>query len=136
MIMNPKDLLIEMFDKLVVHKDADLIEHYYHPDFQLVTNGLTQGYESFAEGHRTVYATEISYALDYDDDAWVVTQDRVAGRIWITTSRPGEDPTEIQVMLVATVLDGRFHRLWELTWPDWSQLKAFESYDNRSARSS
>lgn len=127
--MNAQQLLIEMFDKMVVHKDASLVEHYYHPDFQLFTNGLTQDYQSFAAGHRTVYATEISYAIDYDDDAWVTTEDRVAGRVWITATRPGKDPTEIQVILVATVVDGRFHRLWELTWPDWSRLKALQAYE-------
>lgn len=127
--MDAKNLLVEMFDLMVAGKDAGLIEHYYHRDFLLHTNGLVQDYDSFAEGHLTVYETEISYAIDYDDEAWVTSEDRVAGRVWITTARPGEDPTEIQVMVVATVVDGRFHRLWELTWPDSSRLKAFERYE-------
>jgi hypothetical protein len=131
--MTAQDLLVEMFDRMVVRKDATLTEHYYHPDFLLTTNGTTQDYASFARGHRTVYATAIGYAVRYDDDAWVSTEDRVAGRLWITTSRPGEDPTEIEVVLVATVLDGRIHRMWELTWPDWSALQAFEDYDGSTS---
>lgn len=126
--MNPRTLLVEMFDAMVIAKNPDLIQRYYHPDFQLTTNGLTQEYEAFARGHRTVYATEISYAVRYDDSAWVTSEDRVGARVWITTSRPGEESTEIEVVLLATILDGRFHRLWELTWPDWSHLKAFETY--------
>lgn len=67
--------------------------------------------------------------MRYDDDAWVENGDRLAGRVWITTSRPGEDPTEIEVMLIAQFRGGRILRLWELTWPDWSNMKAFDSYD-------
>ena len=97
--MNPKDRLIEMFDQMVLRKDASLIERYYHPDFLLYTNGQEQAYDAFADGHRRVYANEISYDISYDDDAWVVTDDRVAGRVWITTSRPDEEPTTIEVVL-------------------------------------
>jgi len=126
--VNPKDLLVEMFEQMVERKDASLIERYYHPDFLLHTNGGAQDYEQFAAGHRRVYATEISYAVEYDEQAWVVTDDRVAGRVWITTERPDEEPTKIEVVLIATCLDGQLHRLWELTWPDWSQLRAFDEY--------
>ncbi|MFC6712669.1 nuclear transport factor 2 family protein [Branchiibius cervicis] len=126
--MSAKDLLIEMFDRMVVAKDASLLEHYYDPGFRLATNGATQTYAEFAAGHETVYATAIGYDIRYDDAAWVEGADRVAGRVWITTTRPGEEPTEVEVVLIATLKDGRIHRLWELTWPDWSQLKAFESY--------
>lgn len=126
--MTARDLLVEMFDTMVVLKDATAIERYYHPDFLLITNGQTQDFAAFAAGHRTVYATEISYAVRYDEEAWVDTDDRVAARLWITTARPGEPPTEIEVVLVATLVDGRFHRVWELTWPDWSQLQAFDNY--------
>jgi len=126
--VSAKDLLIEMFDRMVTKKDASLIEHYYHPEFRLYTNGQIQDYAAFAAGHQTVYGTEIEYVVSYDDDAWVVTKYRVGGRMWITTSRPNEPPNKIEVVLVATLVEGRFHRLWELTWPDWSQLKAFETY--------
>lgn len=129
MPMNAQSLLIEMFDQMVIAKNAAVIERYYHPDFELTTNGLAQSYEAFAAGHRAVYATSINYTVEYDDDAWVTTDDRVGGRVWITTSRPGEAPTKIEVVLLATVVDGRFHRLWELTWPDWSRLAALDSYE-------
>jgi hypothetical protein len=48
--------------------------------------------------------------------------------MWITTARPDEAPTTMEIVLIATFLDGRIHRLWELTWPDWLALKAFEKY--------
>ena len=124
---SPKALLLEMFERVVIPKNAELIEAYYHPEFTLTSNGIVQGYAEYARGHRDVYATEIRYAVRYDEDSWVESDDRVAARMWITTERPPQPPTEIEVMLIATYLDNRLYRLWELTWPDWSALEAFES---------
>ena len=94
----------------------------------LTTNGQVQDYRAFAAGHERVYATDINYAIRYDEQAWVAGGDRVAGRMWITTKCPDEDPTTMEVIFIATFADDRIHRLWELTWPDWSALKAFEKY--------
>lgn len=121
-------LLKEMFERMVIEKNADLLPDYYHPDFHMISNGRDQDYPAFAESHRKVYLTPISYSVSYDEEAWVETTDRVAGRMWITTARPDEDPTTMEIMLIATFLGGRLYRLWELTWPDWSALKAFENY--------
>jgi hypothetical protein len=120
--------LKEMFEQMVVAKDASQLERYYDPGFRMVTNGITQDYADFARGHVEVYATSITYAVRYDEDAWVESDDRVGGRVWITTTRPDEAPTEIEVVLLASFVGGRLHRLWELTWPDWSRLGAFEQY--------
>lgn len=127
-IRSARQLLVDMFNDMVLRKDSDAVARYYHPDFVLETNGQVQGYLAFAEGHRKVYDTGIHYAVRYDEDAWVDLPDRVAGRVWITTQRPGEDAAEFEVMLVATVRDGKLHRLWELTRPDWTQEKAFADY--------
>lgn len=121
-------LLREMFEKMVVAKNGDLIEHYYHPDFVMSSDGLDQGYPEFRDGHLRLYATEIAYAIEYDEQAWVEGADKVAGRVWITTSRPGEGPTRIEVVLIAAYRDGRIHRVWETTWPSWRNVAALETY--------
>ncbi len=121
-------LFKEMFEQMVIAKDPDLIERYYHPDLVMYSDGMSQNYPEFAESHRGVYATAISYAVEYDDEAWVETADRVAGRMWITTSRPDEKPTRIEIVVIAAYRDGRIHRVWETTWPSWRQLAAFENY--------
>ena len=121
-------LLCEMFDQMVVAKNADLIERYYHPEFVMHSDGLTQGFAEFAARHREIYTTPITYAIEYDEQAWVQAQDKVAGRVWITTSRPGEPPTRIEVVLIAAYREGLIHRVWETTWPSWRSVEAFESY--------
>jgi hypothetical protein len=58
----------------------------------------------------------------------VEANDKVAARLWITTSRPGEQPTRIEVVLIAAFRDGRIHRVWETTWPSWRDAAALENY--------
>lgn len=113
---------------MVVAKNAELIERYYHPDFVMTSDGLTQTFAEFRDSHREIYTTGISYAIEYDEQAWVQAEDKVAGRVWITTSRPEEEPTRIEVVLIAAFRDGRIHRVWETTWPSWRNVTALENY--------
>lgn len=121
-------LLREMFEKMVVRKDIGAIDRFYDPSFVMYSNGVTQNFDEYAASHRTVYDTPISYTIEYDEEAWVETSDKVAGRVWITTSLPGESPTRIEVVLIAAYKEGRITRVWETTWPSWNDLPAFETY--------
>jgi hypothetical protein len=126
--MELRERLVEMFDRMVVVKDASVVDSYYHPQFELHTNGQVQDLATFRAGHERVYPTEITYRVEYDDEAWVETSDRLAGRVWITTQLPGEASTRIEVILIAVYRDQLIYRLWELTWPDWSRLGEFDQY--------
>lgn len=117
-----------MFEQMVVPKNAELLARYYHPEFVMYSDGLWQEYAEYAASHREVYATEISYSIEYDEEAWVESHDRVAGRVWITTARPGEAPTRIEVVLIAAYRDDKIHRVWETTWPSWRSVAAFDNY--------
>jgi hypothetical protein len=121
-------LLREMFEQMVVAKKAELVERYYDPDFVMQSDGLTQNFTEFHRSHDEIYSTPISYAIEYDEQAWVEAADKVAGRVWITTSRPGEQPTRIEVVLIAAFRDGRIRRIWETTWPSWRNVAALEEY--------
>lgn len=123
-------LLREMFTRMVEAKDDALIETYYDPDLLLYTNGDVQDFEAFARGHRTVYATPITYRVEYDEDTWVQDEqrERVGVRLWITTARPDEPPTRIELVLLTQYRRGRIVRMWETTWPSWKELPAFEEY--------
>jgi hypothetical protein len=118
----------QMFTRMVEAKDVSQVDAFYDPEFTMVSNGITQDLAEFRAGHERVYATDIGYAVDYDENAWVETTDRLGGRLWITITRPGEPARRIEVVLLATFRDGRILRVWELTWPDWSQLDAFADY--------
>ena len=98
-------MLRQMFEQMAEKKDPLAIDRFYHPSFVMYSNGLTQDFEAFSASHRNIYATPICYSVEYDEQAWVEATDKVAGRMWITTSRPGDSPTHIEV-----VFDRRFHR--------------------------
>lgn len=121
-------VLRQMFAEMVERKDATAIDRFYDPSFVMYSNGIIQDFEEFAEAHQAIYATTISYSVEYDEEAWVETADRVAARVWITTSRPGESPTRIEVILIAAFKEGRISRLWETTWPSWNTVPALEDY--------
>jgi hypothetical protein len=118
----------EMFSRMVEAKDASLVDTYYDPDFRLSTNGQEQDLAEFRAGHERVYPTAITYRVEYDEDSWVESGDRLAARVWITTQRPAESAHRIEVVLVAEYREGRILWLKELTWPDWSRLAEFDDY--------
>ena len=117
--------LKEMFAVMVIRKDASTIPFYYHPDFLLYTNGQITNYADFLKSHQQYYATPIQYEVTYDEETLLEQGDKIAARVWITTSRPNESAKKIEVMLIAQYKEDKIHRLWELTYPDWSQLPAF-----------
>ncbi|MCH9667614.1 MAG: nuclear transport factor 2 family protein [Actinomycetia bacterium] len=121
-------VLRKMFAEMVERKDADAIDRFYDPEFVMYSNGVTQGYDQFAASHRAIYATPISYSVEYDEEAWVETADRVAARVWIAISRPGESATRVEVILLAAFKGSRITRVWETTWPSWNALSEFENY--------
>jgi hypothetical protein len=121
-------VLRQMFEQMVEKKDPTAIDRFYHPSFVMCSNGITQDFEAFAASHCSIYATPIRYSVEYDEQAWVAATDKIAGRVWITTSRPGEAATRIEVVLIAAFTDGQISRLWETTCPSWNELPAFETY--------
>lgn len=118
--------LKEMFAEMVVKKDASLIPTYYHRQFLLYTNGQVTDYDEFLASHQGYYATQRTYSVEYDEDTLLEQREKVAGRIWITVSVPGDSPKKIEVVLVALYKDNKLYRMWELTCPDWSKLPGFE----------
>ena len=84
-------------------------------------------YETFLKSHQEHYATPIQYQVEYDEETLLEQGEKVAGRIWITTSRPNEPPKKIEVILIVPFKDNKIYRLWELTYPDWSKLAAFSN---------
>jgi hypothetical protein len=118
--------LKEMFQKMVVEKNASLINAYYHPELLVFTNNKVMTFEDMVTFNEEVYKTPIQYAVAYDEDTLLEQENKVAGRIFITTSMPNEKPTEIEVILIVTYKEDKIHRAWELTYPNWIEMSEFE----------
>jgi len=120
------EILKEMFTEMVSKKNADAIPTYYHPDFFLYCNNATMDYKKFLEDHIQFYATPIQYKIEYDEDTLIEQGDKIAGRIFITLSKPNVTPKKLEVMMIAQFKDNKIYRVWELTYPDWATLPEFE----------
>jgi hypothetical protein len=118
-------LVKEMFDRMLVAKDPDAISRYYAPDFVMITNGVTQQYEAFATSHEGISVGSETYAIEYDEQAWVESAGRVAGRMRITVRNPDETASHIEVMLIAVIVDDRIRRVWETYVTDASRSDGF-----------
>lgn len=119
-------LLEEMFHEMVIKKNLSVLPLYYHPDFFLYTNGIKMDYTAFLESHQNIYAKGLKYDIEFEEETLLEQYDKVAGRVWITTSLPNEQPNKTEVILIAQFKDNKIYRLWELTYPNWSKLPAFE----------
>lgn len=119
------DHLKAMFEDVAIKKRADLIPQYYHQDFLLYTNNQVTDRKSFLESHTKTCASPIQFEIVYDEETFLEQGDKVAGRVFITTTMPNEAPHKIEVILVATYKEGKISKLWELTYPDWSKLPEF-----------
>lgn len=131
--MKNSEKMQEMFVNMVIKKNSELIKQYYHKDFKLYANGIEQSYEDFVAGHEKIYNTNIQYKVDIDHETITEGGNKVALRVFITTSMPDAKPTEIEVILIASYKEGKIYRLWELTRPDWSQIETFkENYMDKT----
>lgn len=122
----PIALLKEMFDKVTVEKNDKAIPLYYDKNFELYSNGKKMTLDTFLKMHRDIYKTSIQYKVRYDEKTFVEQGNKIAGRLFITTKKPNELAREIEVILIAEYKERKLYRLWELTYPDWSKLKAFQ----------
>ncbi|HFD2237837.1 TPA: nuclear transport factor 2 family protein, partial [Legionella pneumophila] len=93
----------------------------------LYTNDIVTDYDEFLSSHQQYYATEIQYQVEYDEETFLEQGEKIAGRVFITTTRPNEPAKRIEVILIAQYKDEKIYRLWELTYPDWSKLPAFSN---------
>jgi hypothetical protein len=121
------DRLRQMFDEMVIPKQASRVPDFYDPDFVMETNQIRQGYREFLADHEAYYESDLSYEVEYDHDSVVDEGDKLACRLWVTTARPGTEPTRIEVMLIARFRGGKILRLWELTLPNWATLAEFDA---------
>lgn len=118
-------LLKEMFAEMVVKKDASLIPKYYDSDFILYTNGSTQSYKEFLQFHEKVYKTPIQYAFTFNDETVLTGQDGLSASLSIKISKPGEPTRDLELILIAKYKGNKIYRIWELTYPDWSNMPSF-----------
>lgn len=123
-----KVLLKEMFQEVTIKKNAERIKDYYHPDFRLYSNGDVMDFETFFAKHQAIYQTPIEYNVQYQDETFVLSDDnKVAARIFIRIGTPDNEPSDLEIILIAQFKEDKIFRLWEISYPDWRTLKSLGS---------
>jgi hypothetical protein len=117
-----------MFKEIILEKDVSMISKHYHPDFLLYSNGEKIDYKTFFESHQKFYANPIEYEIEFDEETLFEREDKIVGRIWVTTYIPNESTKKIEVILIAQFKENKIYRLWELSYPDLSNLSAFKEH--------
>lgn len=118
--------LEEMFREVVLKRNPSAIPHYYHKEMILYTNGQIIDYEAFKASHDEILTSSLRHEFEYDEETFLETGQKVAGRVWITIKAPNREPVKIEVILIVEYKEDKIFRLWELTYPDWSQLPDFQ----------
>lgn len=121
-----KERVKKMFAEMVEKKQLSEIPVYYHRDMILHSNGGQMDYQEFYDIHKQVYGTDITYKIKYDEETFVEEKDKLAARVFITTETPDEGSKELEVVLIILFKEDKIYRLWELTYPDWSQMESFK----------
>lgn len=116
----------EMFTEVTVKKNASMISKYYHENLLLFTNGQVDNYEKFLNDHIEHHKSSKQYEIEYDDETFLEQGEKLAGRIWITVSLPNDKPKRLELIIIAQYKDDKIYRLWEVCYPDWSQLPEFK----------
>ncbi|MBA2708972.1 MAG: nuclear transport factor 2 family protein [Tatlockia sp.] len=116
-----------MFDKVTVEKNDRAIPLYYDKDFEMYSNGIKMDFDEFLKMHRDIYKTSIQYKIRYDEKTFIEQGNKVAMRLFITTKNPNDMAREIEVILIGQYKNSKLYRVWELTYPDWSKIKAFSN---------
>lgn len=115
-----------MFTEVVEKKNSDLIPKYYHNAFTLYANGQIQDYDYFFKFHQKIYQTNISYQVSYDEDSFIEQDKKIAARVFFIISKPNEKIKELEVILISEFKENKIFRLWELCYPDWSNMSEFK----------
>lgn len=118
--------LKEMFTKVTIEKNDKAIPLYYDKDFEWYLHGKKKTYDEFLRLHQNIYKTPIQYRIRYDEKTLIEQGNKLAVRLFITTTQPNEAPQEIEVILIAEYKNSKLYRLWEMTYPDWTKMKTFE----------
>jgi hypothetical protein len=95
----------------------------------MTSNGVEQGYIDFAASHEKIYDTDISYTVEYDEQTWVEGERarRLPRLDHDLQTRREADPHRGHP--ARGVPRRKDHPDLGTTWPNWSDLDAFATYE-------
>jgi hypothetical protein len=113
-------LVKNMFTEFAEGLDINKLEIYYSKDFILESNGKSYSYEEYKNLEQQIYQKLKSLKVTHYHDIFACNN-KVVARMSIKLNFKQGDTHEFMVYLIASIKDNKISRLWELTYPAWSE---------------
>lgn len=108
-----------MFHEFAEKKDISKLDQYYSKNFVLESNGQRFSYQQYKDLEGGIYKTLKSLKVTHYYDIFA-SQNKVAARMSIKLVLKNGKQHEFQVMMIALIKNHKIAKLWELTYPTWS----------------
>lgn len=109
----------EMFSEFAEKLDVKKLDIYYTKNFILESNGERYSYQEYKNLEEKIYRTLKSLKVTKYDDIFS-TSNKVVSRMSIKLTHIDGKTNEFQIILIALIKDNKIDRIWELTYPSWS----------------
>lgn len=108
-----------MFSEFAEKLDITKLDTYYTKDFLLESNGEQYNYDVYKKLEGDIYKTLSSLKVTRYDDIFAAAN-KVVARMSIKLVHQDGKTNEFQVILIALIKDNKIARIWEMTYPSWS----------------
>jgi len=116
-----KNILIvkNMFSEFAEKKDINKLDLYYTKSFVLESNGKKYDYTEYKNLEGKIYRDLKSLTVKKYDDIFS-SGNKVVARMKIKLIKNTGQEHEFYVFLIALIKDAKIDKIWELTYPSWS----------------
>lgn len=116
---NNVNLVKKMFSDFAEKRDINTLDQYYSKTFVLISNHKNYDYSVYKRQQRDIFQKLKSLqVLSYDD---IFAKDnKVVSRMTIRLIMKNGDAHTFYVIFIALIHDKKIVRLWEITYPSWS----------------
>jgi ketosteroid isomerase-like protein len=116
--MDNSMIVRNMFKEFAEGLDVSKLDKYYSHDFILESNTVTYDYQTYKNLETNIYKTLKSLHVQYEDI--FSTANKVTARMKITLTHKDGKVNDFYVILIARLHEGKIDRIWEITYPSWS----------------
>lgn len=110
----------EMFSEFAEKRDMSKIDHYYSNDFLLDSNHKIYDYPVYKKQQTDIFKTLKNLkVINYDD--LFAKNDKVVSRMTIELTNKDSKVDTYYVILIAQLKNNKIYRIWEVTYPSWSE---------------
>lgn len=113
------NIVKNMFSEFAEKLDVNKFDEYYSKDFILESNNQTYDAQAYKNLEQKIYKTLTSLKVTNYKDIFVAG-DKVVSRMTIKLTHKDGKANEFDVILIALIKDNKINKIWEITYPSWS----------------